>query len=157
MPWPLMRKSLTLSTTQNIPDNMKVSQHFKRAIQKKLYQMAEDDFLFANSLTKKNKSMDACIAYILAQVKKIGAVGYTDDEIYGMAAHYFDEDDLEKFDPVSCHVVVNHKPELTPEEVEELKKKARDEILLQEKNRLRSKPKPVAPAEPVKSEQPSLF
>ena len=32
--------------------------------------------------------------------------GFEDDEIYSMAVHYYDEDDLEVGSRVACHVVV---------------------------------------------------
>ena len=34
--------------------------------------------------------------------------GFDDDEIYSMAMHYYDEDDIEIGKPISCKVMVNH-------------------------------------------------
>lgn len=137
----------------------KGTDHFKETIQAKLQEKADEDPLFAESLKKEEKNIDGCINYILTQVKKIGAMGYTDDEIYGMAAHYYDEDDLENCDPVKCRVVVNHKPELTDEERQELKEQARKEVLDAERKRMLSKrAKPSqADQKKQKAEQSSLF
>ena len=146
---------------------MKGTEHFKNTIKAYLDQAAADDPQFAESLNKEGKTLDGCINYILNQVKKIGAVGYTDDEIYGMATHYYDEDDLEKCDPIEMGVVVNHKPELTAQEKEELRKQARNEILDEERKRLRGNKPSQAPAPakaepkpdptPTTTEQASLF
>lgn len=136
----------------------KVSDHFKETIQNKLQEMAEDDPLFAENLEKEDKDIDGCINYILSEVKKIGAQGYTDEEIFGLAAHYYDEDDLEEADPIKCNVVVNHKPELTEEEKEEYREKARQKILREERERMRSAGKPkTKPKKKQEEEQASLF
>lgn len=142
----------------------KGSDHFKKTIQKRLDEIAEMDPLFQKSLEKEHKNIDDCINYILTQVKKIGAAGYTDDEIYGMAVHYYDEDDLEKCNPVKMGVVVNHKPELTDQEKEELRKQARDQILAEERERIRgNKPKQsprkttATDPKPSPNQQSSLF
>lgn len=136
----------------------KGTEHFKETIQNKLQEMAEEDPLFAKNLEKEDKYIDGCINYILSQVKKIGAQGYTDDEIFGMAAHYYDEDDLENCDPIECGVVVNHKPELSEEEKKELKEQARREELEKERKRLHSIGKRKATKKKQEEEQqPSLF
>ena len=38
---------------------------------------------------KPTKNIDNCITYILNQVKKSGCCGFSDDEIFGMALHYY--------------------------------------------------------------------
>jgi len=118
--------------------------------------MAADDELFAVSFNKPQKNIDDCITYILNAVKKSGVNGYNDDEVYAMAAHYYDEDDIDVGNPVQCRVVVNHTPELTPEEIEQAKKQALDKVMEDERKRVSShKPKTVAKETQV--EQPSLF
>ena len=134
---------------------MKATENFKKTIKHKLEEIAANDPLFAKSYAKEGKTLDECINYILNQVKKIGAMGYTDDEIYGMATHYYNEDDLESCAPIEMGVVVNHKPELTPEEIDKLKKVALDQVLAEEKDRLRNK-KPKSPAV-ASAQQPTLF
>lgn len=104
----------------------KVSVAFKQAIKAYLDRRAADDALFAKTYAKGNKSLDECCNYILQQVRKSGRCGFADDEIYGMAVHYYDEDDIKDVRPVSAiKVVVNHTVELSEEEKAEAKEKAK--------------------------------
>jgi len=96
------------------------------------------------------------VNYILSQVKKSGCTGFDDDEIFGMAVHYYDEDDLKDIKPITCSVVVNHKVQLTDEEKTELKEKARKEFMDEQLSKQRELLKPKKKVEP-KIEQPSLF
>lgn len=70
--------------------------------------MAAVDSLFAPVYQKPTKNIDNCITYILNQVKKSGCCGFSDDEIFGMALHYYQEDNIEVGSPLKCNVVVNH-------------------------------------------------
>lgn len=135
---------------------MKGTEHFKKVIQAHLKGVAEEDEPFAEKLKNPKKSMDDCVTYVLNQVKASGCNGFADDEIYGMAIHYFDEEDIKPGDKINCGVVVNHKIELTPEEIENAKKAAREDIVSQEIARLRKKPEQKKP-EPQKVEQALLF
>lgn len=135
----------------------KGTDHFKETIQAKLNEMAEEDPLFAESLKKENKDIDECIRYIISQVQKSGRQGFTDDEIYGIAAHYYDEDDLENVPPANCNVVVNHIPELTEAEKQELREQARREVLEEERKRLHSRKKSAQNNKVWDEQQPSLF
>ena len=49
---------------------------------------------------------------------------FADEEIYSMALHYYDEEDIDIGKPVSCKVVVNHTVELTEEEKAEARRNA---------------------------------
>lgn len=101
---------------------MKVSEQFKSTIKAYLDNMAAVDSLFAPVYQKPTKNIDNCITYILNQVKKSGCCGFSDDEIFGMALHYYQEDNIEVGSPLKCNVVVNHHVELSEEE----KKAARE-------------------------------
>jgi hypothetical protein len=103
----------------------KVSVAFKQAIKAYLDRRAADDALFAKTYAKGNKSLDECCNYILQQVRKSGRCGFDDDEIYNMAIHYYDEDDIKDVKPVSAKVVVNHTVELSEAEKAEAKEKAK--------------------------------
>ena len=98
--------------------------HFKNTIKTYLDNRAADDTLFAETYAKPNKNIDDCITYILNEVKRSGCFGFTDDEIYSMAVHYYDEDTLIVGKPSDVRVVVNHTVELTAEEKEEARKEA---------------------------------
>lgn len=87
---------------------MKGSNYFKNVIQDYLNSQAEKDELFAKSLRKENKNIDDCITYILNQVKASGCNGFADEEVFQMAMHYYDEDELEIGKPINGKVVVNH-------------------------------------------------
>lgn len=87
---------------------MKGTEQFKTVIQNHLNELAANDPLFAQTLNKENKNIDECINYILGEVMKSGCNGFADEEIFNMAIHYYDEDDI-KVRKVSIQkVVVNH-------------------------------------------------
>lgn len=130
---------------------MKGSENFKKTIKKYLENRGSKDPLFARIVTKPNKNMQDCINYILNTVQKSGCNGFTDDEIYSMAIHYFDEDDIEIGSmPSNYQVVVNHQVILTEEEKELARQKAFDElkneIKAKQTKKAASKPKPAATA-----------
>ena len=87
---------------------MKPSNTFKETIKQHLESRAASDELFAVTLAKEGKNIDDCCTYILNQVKKSGANGFADSEIFGMAVHYYDEDKIEVGKPINAKVIVNH-------------------------------------------------
>lgn len=103
---------------------MKTTQHFKDTIQAYLEQRAKEDELFAAVFKKPTKNIDDCITFILNFVQKSGCNGFTDDEIYSLAVHYYDEDNIEVGKKMNCHVIVNHAVELSEEEKAEARKAA---------------------------------
>ena len=135
---------------------MKSTEHFKRTIQAYLQQRASEDRLFAESYRKEGKNIDDCITYILNEVQRSGCNGFTDGEIYSMAVHYYDENDIEVGNPVSCQVSVNHIVELTEEEKAEARQRAVEQYQKAELRRMQERHKIPA----VKQEtqvQPNLF
>ncbi len=120
---------------------MNGTDQFTRTIAEYLNQRAMTDPLFAPNLMKPNKNIEECITYILSEVQKSGCNGFEDDEIYSIAVHYYDEDDLEVGNAIPCNVVVNHTIVLTDEEKAEELRKLQD--------RKRSKPKNEASTEEV--------
>ena len=138
---------------------MSGTEQFTRTIAEYLNLRAATDPLFAPNLAKPHKNIEDCITYILKQVQQSGCNGFEDDEIYSMAIHYYDEDDLEVGSPVACHVVVNHTIVLTEEEKAEARKQAIQQYQAQELRRLQE-PKRVKAKASTDSEQvpePSLF
>ena len=103
---------------------MKATDYFKQTIQTYLEQRAESDTLFAPRYHNPRKSIDDCITYILNEVRRSGCNGFADDEIYSMALHYYDEEDIDIGKPVNCKVVVNHTIELTEEEKQQAHEQA---------------------------------
>ena len=57
------------------------------------YLLTRDDI--KDSLAKENKSLKECGQYILQEARKKGShVAMTDEEGFGLAVHYYDEDDI---------------------------------------------------------------
>ena len=90
--------------------------YFKLTIQNYLDARAREDELFAPRYANPKKNIDECCTFIINQVRQSGCNGFADEEIYSMALHYYDEEDIDIGKPVSCKVVVNHTVELTEEE-----------------------------------------
>lgn len=118
---------------------MKSTERFKIVIQDKLEEMAKNDNLFAISYKKENKNIDDCIKYILNTVKKSGCMGFEDDEVFGMATHYYDEDELDLGGDIKCKVVLNHTVELTNEEIAQARKEAFNKEVEEQRKMLRKK------------------
>lgn len=129
---------------------------FKATIKAYLDQRAATDKLFAASYAKADKNIDDCIGYIFAEVQKSGCNGFTDEEIYGMAVHYYDEDDLgEVKTPRNVSVVVNHQVELTEEEIAAAKARAIAQVEAEQRRQLQEKAAASAvPAAKPKKQQP---
>lgn len=107
-----------------------------------------------------DKTLDKCVDYIFTQVKNSGCNGFTDDEIYGMALHYYDEPNeaLGDIKHLTPNVVVNHHVELTEEEKERVRKEAFEEAKRKQINNLTKKEqKPVKPQEKQLEGQMELF
>lgn len=134
---------------------MKGTDIFKRTIHTYLVKRAASDELFAEKYANPEKNINECCTYILSEVQKSGCNGFADDEIYGMAVHYYDEDNIEICKASNAHVVVNHVVELTEEE----KAEARQEAIKKLQNEAYNKMKqPVKKAKKVVlNPQPSLF
>lgn len=73
----------------------KEQNHVKDAIKAYLDERAKNDELFAKSYAKANKNIDECFEYVIGEVRKKGnAVYMSDAEVFGLAVHYYDEDDI---------------------------------------------------------------
>lgn len=104
---------------------MKSTEPFKKTIQDYLEKRAAEDNLFAVSFAKPAKNINDCVTYILNAVKTSGCNGFSDDEIYSMAVHYYDEDKIDIGKPISTNIVVNHHVELSDEDKKEARDKAK--------------------------------
>ena len=100
------------------------TEHFKQTIKSYLDGRAQADTLFGARYGNPKKNIDDCCTYIMNQVQRSGCNGFTDDEIYSMAVHYYDEEDIDVGKPINCRVVVNHTVELTDEEKEQARRDA---------------------------------
>ena len=103
----------------------KATDYFKQTIQSYLQRRAQEDELFAPRYANPKKNIDDCITFILNYVKQSGCNGFADDEIYSLAMHYYDEDDIDIGKPLTnCKVVVNHTIELSEAEKAEARRQA---------------------------------
>ena len=137
---------------------MKATEHFKQTIKAYLDERAKNDELFAVSYAKENKNMDDCVTFILNQVKRSKCMGLTDEEVYSLAVHFFDEDDIEIGNPIACNVIVNHTVELTEEEKAKARQEALKEYQAEQLRKMQKRTnKPKTPKAQPEIITPSLF
>lgn len=137
---------------------MKATEHFKQTIKAYLDERAKNDELFAVSYAKENKNMDDCVTFILNQVKRSKCMGLTDEEVYSLAVHFFDEDDIEIGNPIACNVIVNHTVELTEEEKAKARQEALKEYQAEQLRKMQKRTnKPKTPKAQPEITTPSLF
>lgn len=134
---------------------MKATNHFQNTIKAYLDKRAEEDLLFSFRYSLPEKKLEDCVTYILNQVQKSGCNGFHDDEIFGMAVHFYDEDNIEVGKPINAQVAVNHVVVLTAEE----KEKARQDAMQKAQDEAyRKMTQPTKKAKRVAlNPQPSLF
>lgn len=137
---------------------MKATEHFKQTIKAYLDERAKNDELFAVSYAKENKNMDDCVTFILNQVKRSKCMGLTDEEVYSLAVHFFDEDDIEIGNSIACNVIVNHTVELTEEEKVQARQDALKEYQAEQLRKMQKRTnKPKTPKAQPEITTPSLF
>ena len=87
---------------------------FVEAIKSYLDRRASEDKMFAESYANPNKSISECCNFIMSEVRKQNRTAMTDDEVYGLAVHYYDEENIKVSTNIpTCKVVV---PELKEKE-----------------------------------------
>lgn len=136
---------------------MKSTDRFKETIHQYLEKRASNDPLFAVTFAKKEKNIDDCIVYILNTVQKSGLNGFTDDEIYSMAVHYYQEDIIDVGKAIDATVVVNHHVELTEEEKAKAKEDALDQLRKEMHSSMKRKPVEVKKEDKPTPVQQTLF
>lgn len=129
-----------------------------RRIGNYLLERAKTDQSVANNLKKEKKSLNECWEYVLSEVAKtmyregrFGCAAGDDEDLFSLAVHYYDEDDI-KFKPFQGAKVVNnfgHKAEEKTEEPAPKKEKIEQEqpvkVKKQTKKKTKSKPKDDVP------------
>ena len=136
---------------------MNGTEQFTRTISEYLNLRAATDPLFAPNLAKPHKNIEDCITYILKQVQQSACNGFEDDEIYSMAVHYYDEDEIEVGKEITCRVAVNHLVELTEEEKAEARQEAIKQYQREELAKIQSRNARPQKKETAEVAQPSLF
>ena len=153
----------------------KSTEFFTKTIQNYLEERAKQDSLFAAKFNNPDKSIKDCVNFIYNSVIKSGCCGFTDDEVFGLAVHYYDEDltnvELDKqFEHINLdesRVICNREITLSDEELKEIqeaakaeaeekaKKDAFDKAYKEAERKYTAKPqKPTAA--PKQEEQPQL-
>lgn len=105
---------------------------FQNAIKEHLEKIAAQDEVFAAKYAAKceaePESIKKCCSYIIDQVQKNYKHGnsavLTNDEVFGMAMHYYDENIAPPKVVSSCTVIMS-KEQLTPEDEEAIRREAR--------------------------------
>lgn len=101
----------------------KATQAFQDIIKAYLDRFAQDDEMFAEKYRNPNKSIEECCNFIASTVQKMNVCGLDDAEVFGLAVHYYDEEDI-KAGNINYKVVCNQEIELTEEEKAEAKAEA---------------------------------
>lgn len=118
-------------------ENKMAFTQFEDAIKTYLDGVAEKDELFAKSYNNPKKNIKECCTYLMNEAKKAaknGSIACKDEEIYGLAMHYYDEEDIEVGD-TSVDVKVVHTPDsklvITPKKGKGKRKK---DVVLEDMN-----------------------
>lgn len=115
--------------------------NFEKTIKAYLDGVAEKDEAFRAKYEAKlkadDKSITNCCNYICGWARDQKREGYTDEEIYGQALHYYDEADVKVTGSQgACKVVVNHAVALTEAEKKKARAKAMESYEREQKAKL---------------------
>ncbi len=101
---------------------------FEKAIKAFLDDKAGKDPAFAEKYKSEKKNITDCCKFIIAEVKKSckgNEAACTDEYVYGLAMHYYDEENIKvPANAPSCRVVVPGDVQLTEEDIKEAKAEA---------------------------------
>lgn len=103
---------------------MQGTEYFKETIRSYLVKRAQTDPLFSKCYTNPLKNIDDCITYILNEVQMSKCNGFTDEEIFSLAIHYYVEENVKPGNLVNCRIIVNHYIEPTEEEIKAARENA---------------------------------
>lgn len=136
------------------------SKAFEDVIMAYLKRFAERDETFKKKLENEKKSISECCDFIASEVNRMGVCGLTDAEVFGLAVHYYDEEDVKiELNNMQYHAVANQPIELTDDEKAEAKKKALEDYQRQMYNEYlsKNKKKETTKKETPEAVQLSLF
>lgn len=137
----------------------------KERIKDYLDQMAANDPQFANEYANENKSLDECFQYILSEARKQGSsVCMTDEEVFGLAVHYYDEPEIKfkavpenELSAVSTSDAHSEPIELTDEERKEARRIALNRLAEEQYKGMKNKPAKRSKSKTDDSQQMTLF
>ena len=136
------------------------TERFEEAIRQFLIKQGEKDPAFLQHCCEvsktQNKNTADCCTYIINQVKQSGKNGFADEEIYSLAMHYWDEDNISVGTRPQCQIILNHQVQLSEEEIADCKREARERLIRQQMEALHPKSAPTSVKKQAQN-QPSLF
>lgn len=147
---------------------MNSTEFFQKRIKEYLDGKAANDAAFAAKYANEKKSVEECCDFIIGEVQKTKRIGFDDSEIYGVAVHYYDEEDCKPNGKHSCRIICDVAPVITEEEKAKLAEEAKEEYKqgiikqMQEDERIRKEKQAKAAKEKREKEaaiynQQSLF
>lgn len=110
---------------------MKTTDTFKYTIKAYLDKRAAEDSLFAQSYAKEGKNIDDCCTYITSRAKKEATNGcavISDDEVFGWAVHYYDEDDIKVEKSSNVKTVIGTSPKKADVPKMKIKTKKKEDV-----------------------------
>ncbi|GIQ57843.1 hypothetical protein Flavo103_09790 [Flavobacterium collinsii] len=90
---------------------MNGSDKFKTRIEDFLHEKSLSDSALAPMLEKASKSVENCLKYIIAEVRKTGFCAFDDSEIFDMAVKYYSDDSIGIPHAIPCRVTTNQPKE----------------------------------------------
>lgn len=102
--------------------------NFQKAIKAYLDNLATTDSQFAEKYKNPKKTIEECCQYIVGEVRrktKGPTAVMNDEEVYGMAIHYYDEENIKIHKSPKCSTSTSQ--ELTEEEKKKLREQAEKE------------------------------
>lgn len=85
---------------------MAASKQFQEMIKSYLDNKANTDEQFAKKYANEKKTIDECCNYIISEVRRLNVTAVAEKEVYGIAVHYYDEEDIKVSEAPNCTVVV---------------------------------------------------
>ena len=147
----------------------KSAEFFKSKIQSYLEKRVEQEPEFKAKYDNPKKNLDEWFKYICSQVYESGCCGFDDDEVFSMAVHYYDEEEITisempEIDLTRSRIVCCEKIELSEEEMAEIHEQARQRAIEEATNEARRKleearkpkAKPITATPTTATEQPQL-
>lgn len=119
------------------------SRAFNDVIKAMLDKRAANDPLFAEAYRREGKSIKECCNYIISEVKRMKVNALTDEEVLGIAVHYYDEADIKASTAPACHVVVPATPEVEEARKAELQQIAEERYIEEQMKKMQAPAKKV--------------
>lgn len=135
----------------------KVSNSFNQAIKAMLNERAASDPLFAKAYQREGKSIEECCNYIVSEVQRMGVNALTDEEVLGLAVHYYDETDIKVGKIPACQVVVPATPEVSEARKVELQREAEERYIEEQVKKMQAPAKKIKRTTPTTTDTPTLF